>query len=115
MASIPALALAALLLLGTSAGAQDRPEPAAKDATVFSFKLHYLEAGRGQPVILLHGFPYDIHSYLDVVPPLAAAGHRVIVPYLRGFGTTRFLSDKTVRNGEQAAIDGYEIAGRRFA
>ena len=58
----------------------------------------------GPAVLLLHGWPYDIHSYLDVVPLLAAAGHRVIVPYLRGFGTTRFLSDTTVRNGEQAAL-----------
>src|SRR5262249_19785622 len=55
-------------------------------------------------VVLLHGWPYDIHSYADVVPLLTAAGHRVIVPYLRGFGTTRFLSDETVRNGEQAAL-----------
>jgi pimeloyl-ACP methyl ester carboxylesterase len=58
----------------------------------------------GPAVVLLHGWPYDIHSYADVVPPLAAAGHRVIVPYLRGFGTTRFLSDETFRNGEQAAL-----------
>ena len=54
--------------------------------------------------MLLHGWPYDIHSYADVVPLLTAAGHRVIVPYVRGFGTTRFLSDETVRNGEQAAL-----------
>ena len=54
--------------------------------------------------MLLHGWPYDIHSYVDVVPLLAAAGYRVIVPHLRGFGTTRFLSDETVRNGEQAAL-----------
>jgi len=58
----------------------------------------------GPAVVLLHGWPYDIHSYADVVPLLTAAGHRVIVPYLRGFGTTRFLSDETVRNGEQAAL-----------
>ena len=55
-------------------------------------------------MLLLHGWPYDIHSYADVVPLLAAAGYRVVVPYLRGFGTTRFLSDETVRNGEQAAL-----------
>ena len=55
MARVPVLVLAALLLLGTNASAQERPEPAAKDATVFGFKLHYLEIGRGQPVILLHG------------------------------------------------------------
>ncbi|RVD57778.1 alpha/beta hydrolase [Mesorhizobium sp. M2D.F.Ca.ET.185.01.1.1] len=58
----------------------------------------------GPPVILLHGWPYDIYSYIDVVPLLADAGYRVIVPYLRGYGTTRFLSDATVRNGQQAAV-----------
>ncbi len=58
----------------------------------------------GPAVVLLHGWPYDIHSFADVVPLLTAAGHRVIVPYLRGFGTTRFLSDETVRNGEQVAL-----------
>jgi pimeloyl-ACP methyl ester carboxylesterase len=66
----------------------------------------YAEAGPadGDPVILLHGWPYDIHSYVDVAPLLAAAGYRVIVPYLRGYGTTRFLSNDTPRNGEQAAL-----------
>ncbi|MDB4891194.1 MAG: alpha/beta hydrolase, partial [Gemmatimonadetes bacterium] len=66
----------------------------------------YAESGppNGPPVILVHGWPYDIHSYADVVPLLAAKGYRVIVPYLRGYGTTRFLSSDTVRNGEQAAI-----------
>jgi pimeloyl-ACP methyl ester carboxylesterase len=55
--------------------------------------------------VLLHGWPYDIHSYLEVVPCWGAAGYRVVVvPYLRGFGTTRFLSDATLRNGEQAAL-----------
>jgi pimeloyl-ACP methyl ester carboxylesterase len=66
----------------------------------------YLDRGpeEGPAVVLLHGWPYDIHSFADVVPLLTAAGRRVIVPYLRGFGTTRFLSDETVRNGEQAAL-----------
>ena len=66
----------------------------------------YLDRGPrdGPAVVLLHGWPYDIHSFADVVPLLTAAGHRVIVPYLRGFGTTRFLSDETVRNGEQVAL-----------
>ena len=61
----------------------------------------YAEAGpsNGSVVILLHGWPYDIHSYLEVVPLLTQAGHRVIVPYLRGFGTTRFISDSSARNG----------------
>jgi pimeloyl-ACP methyl ester carboxylesterase len=66
----------------------------------------YVDAGPadGPAVLLLHGWPYDIHSYVDVIPLLTAAGYRVIVPYLRGFGTTRFLSDATLRNGEQAAL-----------
>ena len=66
----------------------------------------YAEAGPvdGPAVILLHGWPYDIYSFVDVTPLLHRQGYRVIVPYLRGFGTTRFLSDETVRNGEQAAI-----------
>jgi pimeloyl-ACP methyl ester carboxylesterase len=68
--------------------------------------IGYAEAGPadGQAVILLHGWPYDIHSYVDVAPILAAAGYRVIVPYLRGYGTTRFLSSSTLRNGEQAPV-----------
>jgi pimeloyl-ACP methyl ester carboxylesterase len=66
----------------------------------------YHEAGPadGDPVLLLHGFPYDIHSYVDVIPLLAAAGRRVIVPYLRGHGPTRFLDPATPRSGQQAAI-----------
>jgi pimeloyl-ACP methyl ester carboxylesterase len=66
----------------------------------------YAEAGpaNGPAVVLLHGWPYDIHCYADVAPLLAAKGYRVIVPYVRGYGTTRFLSDDTVRNGEQAVI-----------
>jgi pimeloyl-ACP methyl ester carboxylesterase len=66
----------------------------------------YAQAGpaNGTPVILLHGWPYDIHTYVDVAPLLAEAGYRVIVPYLRGYGTTGFLSDNTPRNGQQSAI-----------
>jgi pimeloyl-ACP methyl ester carboxylesterase len=66
----------------------------------------YAELGAPQSpvVILLHGWPYDIHTYADVAPLLAAQGYRVIVPYLRGYDTTRFLSDATPRNGQQAAI-----------
>jgi pimeloyl-ACP methyl ester carboxylesterase len=64
----------------------------------------YAEAGPadGPAVILLHGWPYDIHSFVDVAPFLASAGYRVIVPHLRGYGTTRFLSSATYRNGQQA-------------
>jgi pimeloyl-ACP methyl ester carboxylesterase len=58
----------------------------------------------GPAVILLHGWPYDIHSYVDVAPLLASAGYRVIVPYLRGYGTTRFLSSDTFRNGQPSAV-----------
>ncbi len=63
----------------------------------------YAQAGpaNGMAVILLHGWPYDIHSYVDVAPILASAGYRVIVPYLRGYGTTTFLSSQTPRNGQQ--------------
>jgi len=66
----------------------------------------YAEAGpaTGPAVILLHGWPYDIHSYVDVAPLLASAGYRVIIPHLRGYGTTRFLSNETVRNGQQSVV-----------
>jgi pimeloyl-ACP methyl ester carboxylesterase len=66
----------------------------------------YAEAGPrdGPAVVLLHGWPYDIHTYVDVAPLLASAGYRVIVPYLRGYGTTRFLSDNAVRNGQQSVV-----------
>jgi pimeloyl-ACP methyl ester carboxylesterase len=74
------------------------------DAGVLS--VGYAEAGPpdGPAVILLHGWPYDIYSYADVTPLLASAGFRVIVPYLRGYGTTRFLSDATFRNGQQSVL-----------
>ena len=85
----------------------------------------YVEAGPsdGPAVILLHGWPYDIHSYVDVAPLLAAAGYRVIVPHLRGFGSTRFLSPETFRNGQQsvtavdivALMDALEIEQAIFA
>lgn len=72
----------------------------------------YVDAGpaNGPVVLLLHGWPYDIHSYVDVVPLLTVKGYRVIVPYLRGFGTTRFLSDKTLRNGQQSVLAADMIA-----
>jgi pimeloyl-ACP methyl ester carboxylesterase len=68
--------------------------------------IGYAEAGptNGPAVILLHGWPYDIHSYVDVAPLLASSGYRVIVPYMRGHGTTRFLSSETVRNGQQSVM-----------
>ena len=68
--------------------------------------VEYAEAGPadGPPVVLLHGWPYDIHSFVDVAPLLAAAGYRVIVPHTRGHGTTRFLSSGTMRNGQQSVV-----------
>ena len=91
--------------------------PATKPGTHTSFtalkqinagvlNVGYAEAGPagGPPVILLHGWPYDIYSFVDVAPLLASAGYRAIVPYMRGYGTTRFLSTDTVRNGEPAAV-----------
>jgi pimeloyl-ACP methyl ester carboxylesterase len=66
----------------------------------------YAETGKsdGPVVMLLHGWPYDIHSFVDVAPRLSAKGYRVIVPYLRGYGTTRFLSSGTLRNGQQSVL-----------
>jgi pimeloyl-ACP methyl ester carboxylesterase len=68
--------------------------------------IGYAEAGPagGSPVILLHGWPYDIHSYVDVAPILASAGYRVVIPYLRGYGTTHFLSGDTFRNGQPSVV-----------
>ncbi|MGE6786676.1 alpha/beta fold hydrolase [Ensifer adhaerens] len=74
------------------------------DAGVLNVGYAELGASDAPVVILLHGWPYDIHTYVDVAPLLANAGYRVIVPYLRGYGTTRFLSADTPRNGQQAAI-----------
>jgi pimeloyl-ACP methyl ester carboxylesterase len=99
-------------------GTSKRPiVPAIKPGTNKSFgplkqidagvlNIGYAEAGPsgGPPVILLHGWPYDIHSYVDVAPLLASAGYRVVIPYLRGYGTTRFLSNDTLRNGQPSAL-----------
>jgi pimeloyl-ACP methyl ester carboxylesterase len=102
-----------------SANAQAKPSalPAIKPGTHTSFSplkqidagvlnVGYAEAGptAGPPVLLLHGWPYDIYSFVDVAPMLASAGYRVIVPYVRGYGTTRFLSGETPRNGQQSAV-----------
>jgi pimeloyl-ACP methyl ester carboxylesterase len=68
--------------------------------------IGYAEAGpaTGPAVILMHGWPYDIYSFVDVAPLLASAGYRVIIPYLRGYGSTRFLSSETLRNGQPSAV-----------
>jgi pimeloyl-ACP methyl ester carboxylesterase len=70
------------------------------DAGVLNVGLAETGPSGGPAMILLHGWPYDIHTYVDVTPLLGSAGYRVIVPFLRGYGTTRFLSDATVRNGQ---------------
>ncbi|TIN48391.1 MAG: alpha/beta hydrolase [Mesorhizobium sp.] len=77
-----------------------------KQVTAGVLNVGYAELGPadGAPVILLHGWPYDIHTYVDVAPILASRGFRVIVPYLRGYGSTQFLSSETPRNGQQAVV-----------
>jgi pimeloyl-ACP methyl ester carboxylesterase len=120
--STAAMSIAAAQLgVFSAADAQSEDEvaalPAIKPGTNTSFatlkqvnagllNVGYAEAGpaNGQAVILLHGWPYDIHSYVDVAPLLASAGYRVIVPYLRGYGSTAFLSSSTFRNGQQSVV-----------
>jgi pimeloyl-ACP methyl ester carboxylesterase len=80
------------------------------DAGVLSVAYQDLGHPSDPPVILLHGFPYDVHSYDEAAPALAGLGYRVIVPYLRGYGATRFLSDATPRSGEQAVL-GMDLLG----
>src|SRR6478735_5511503 len=100
-----------------SGNAKPADVPAIKPGTNTSFpplkqidagllSVGYAEAGpaNGPVVILLHGWPYDIYSYVDVAPLLVSAGYRVIIPFLRGYGTTRFLADETLRNGQQSAL-----------
>src|SRR5262249_51108949 len=102
--------------VGASAADQATSNPRTPAAPAGSFgslkqidagvlNIGYAEVGptTGPPVVLLHGWPYDIHSYVDVAPLLAAAGYRVIVPYLRGYGTTPVLSSDTFRNSQQTA------------
>ena len=95
------------------AGAADAPSGGAKSSfaplkqvNAGLLNVGYAEAGPvgGPPVILLHGWPYDIYSFVDVAPLLASAGYRVIVPYVRGYGTTRFLSPDAFRNGQPSAL-----------
>ncbi len=111
-----ALAFAAVPL-GMSGVRSDRKKSATAKGNGSSFgplkqvnagvlNVSYADEGpaNGNPVILLHGWPYDIHTYADVAAILAAKGYRVIVPYLRGYGTTHFLSDRAFRNGQPSAI-----------
>jgi pimeloyl-ACP methyl ester carboxylesterase len=110
------VAAAELAMVGV-AKAQSRTINSIKPGTNTSFaplkqieagvmNVGYAEAGpaNGPPVILLHGWPYDIYTYVDVAPLLASAGYRVLVPYLRGYGPTRFLSSATLRNGQPSAV-----------
>jgi pimeloyl-ACP methyl ester carboxylesterase len=103
--------------LSLAASASAKALPAVKPGTHKSFgalkqidagllNVGYAEAGpsAGPPVILLHGWPYDIYSFVDVAPLLAQAGYRVLVPYVRGYGATRFLSADTKRNGQPSAV-----------
>ena len=110
-----ALAAAAVQLgMPASADAQSST-PAAGTRTSFGplkqidagvLNTAYVEAGPpdGPAVLLLHGWPYDIHSFVEVAPLLASAGHRVVIPYLRGYGSTRFLSSEAPRNGQPSAL-----------
>ncbi|MBU8812453.1 alpha/beta hydrolase [Mycolicibacterium goodii] len=108
------LAAGAVTLAACASSQEDSGAPPApthamnpvKQIDAGDLSIGYTEAGPadGRPVVLLHGWPYDIHSYADVSALLAERGYRVIVPYLRGFGTTRFLSADTFRNGQQAAL-----------
>jgi pimeloyl-ACP methyl ester carboxylesterase len=110
-------AAAAQLGMNAPAQAAESATPAAKQGTETSFgplkqidagvlNVSYAEAGptNGPAVILLHGWPYDIHSFVEVAPLLVSSGFRVIVPYLRGYGATRFLADATARNGQPSAL-----------
>jgi pimeloyl-ACP methyl ester carboxylesterase len=115
--SVAAAQLAMSGRADAQSGAATPNLPAIKPGTNTSFaalkqidagllNVGYAEAGpaSGPAIVLLHGWPYDIHSFVDVAPALASAGYRVIIPYLRGYGTTRFLSEATFRNGEPAAV-----------
>ena len=102
-----ALGAAQLGPMSPAAGARAPRSPIAlKQVKAGVLDVAYAEAGppNGLPVILLHGWPYDIHAFEKVAPIVAAQGHRVIIPYLRGFGRTRFLSAETMRNGQPAAL-----------
>src|SRR5436190_6056132 len=109
------------LAFAMPAGAQPSGEPrnaaAARSGTHTSFgplkqvdagvlNVGYAESGptNGPVVLLLHGWPYDIHAFVEVAPFLASAGYRVLIPHLRGYGTTRFLSSDAVRNGQPSAL-----------
>jgi pimeloyl-ACP methyl ester carboxylesterase len=103
-------AAAELAMLGLAKPARAQPSnnrfDSIKQIDAGILNVGYAEAGpaNGRPVLLLHGWPYDIHSYAGVAPILSAKGYRVIIPHLRGYGTTSFLSKDTLRNAQQAAL-----------
>jgi pimeloyl-ACP methyl ester carboxylesterase len=100
------LGLMSAAAVAPKALSQEAQRPLLKRARTRTLEIAYEDSGpeAGIPVLLMHGFPYDPRSYDEVVPPLVAAGYRAIVPYLRGYGATRFLSPSTPRSGEQAAL-----------
>jgi pimeloyl-ACP methyl ester carboxylesterase len=109
------LSMAAMTVAGARLGAVGAARVQSASTTTFGelqqidagvLNIGYAEVGpaAGPAVVLLHGWPYDIYSFVDVAPLLAARGYRVLVPYLRGYGTTRFRSPETLRNGQQSAL-----------
>ena len=102
MATVAARLMSSSATASTSAGSFEALKQI--DAGVLNVGYADLGPSSGTPVILLHGWPYDIFSFVDVAPRLASSGYRVIVPFVRGYGTTRFLSNDTVRNGQQSAV-----------
>lgn len=106
LAATNAQASNATPVAATAPTTADTPFGPLKQVNAGLLSVAYAETGpaNGPVVILLHGWPYDIHSYDEVAPLLAAKGYRVLMPYARGYGDTRFLSDKTVRNGQPAAL-----------
>jgi len=113
LAALAAAATATFKTRSVQAQADGAPRPGTnmphgppKQIDAGELNVGYAEAGPadGPVALLLHGWPYDIHSFVGVTPILASAGYRVIVPYLRGYGSTRFLSDETFRNGQPSAL-----------
>ena len=108
----PAESVSDALAVDRPADAGIQPLGPVRTARTELLEIGYVETGppTGPPVVLLHGFPYDVHSYVDVAPRLAASGCRVLVPYLRGHGPTRFLDPRTPRSGQQAALGADVVA-----
>ena len=100
------LVVADLGMMGSVSAQQNTSFGQLRQIDAGDLSVQYVEAGPtgGTPVVLLHGWPCDIYSFIDVVPLLAAAGYRVIAPFLRGYGGTRFRSEQTPRNGQQAVV-----------